>query len=222
MKNLKILNLDLTAPDQAFSLVRSKKKQTEKQIEAIYSVLKQDDINVILLHGKDCYSKGKILAEKMDYKFFGEKDDENSILLQNDNNCAGWFSIPEGGYRIVLPVWGEYLTIFSTSLSSRSGVDLHYFMNTYNDSKVRSGEYYTEHHLVGANFFEKLEMLYFCALNDMSFIDSNRYENKDLHSSCSGLLVSKDLEVESVCRYPILTDTKVLQKTPVAAVVKVK
>ena len=172
MKNLKILNLDLTAPDQAFSLVRSKKKQNEKQIEAIYSVLKQDDINVILLHGEDCYNKGKILAEKMDYKFFGEKDDENSILLQNDNNCAGWFSIPEGGYRIVLPVWGEYLTIFSTSLSSRSGVDLHYFMNTYNDSKVRSGEYYTEHHLVGANFFEKLEMLYFCALNDMSFIDS--------------------------------------------------
>lgn len=225
MGKLKILNMDLTAPDQSFSLVRSKRKREQQQIEKISYALENEDIQVILLHGEECYRKGEMLASKLGYKFYGDKSEEGAVLLQGDTNCGGWFSIPDIGYRIVLPVTNndnctEYLTLFSTSLYNRDDVDS--LKRVYKDSKSSFDACYTKHHLLGANFFERFELESFCDLNDMYFIDSNRNENRDGYSFCSGLLVPRDVEVESVCRYPILTDSKVLQRTPVSAVVKIK
>lgn len=192
MKKLKIMSIDLTTP--RLSLSRKKKGEEIKKYISKEVFEGEDIISAILLQGDESNQVAKELNFS-DYQLVTEEDNA-AILVHNNRQIAGWFSISDIGSAVVIPAYGDFLTLFSVTMKKKK--DLDKFVKEYEKFQKFDAPCYTKYHVIGGKFRTLEERDKFAL--DYGLIDSTAtvgMSHSEVYDDPYSILITDNLDSEA-------------------------
>lgn len=192
MKNLRIMSIDLTTP--RLSLSREKKGDEIKKYISKEVMQESDLLSAILLQGDGSYQVAQELNFG-DYQLVTEEDNA-AILLHNNRQIAGWFSISDIGSAVVIPAYGDFLTLFSVTMKKKKDFDQ--FVQEYKKFREFDAPCYTKYHVIGGKFRTLEERDKFA--QDYGLIDSTAtvgMSHPEVYDDPYSILITNNLDSEA-------------------------
>lgn len=220
MKNMKILNLDLSSPTNFISIKKIKRRPDDK-ISLISSWIReeQDSFDILLLQGKEVKKIANRIAFDCEYSnysaFFAEKAN-TGILIDKTFSVVGYSNFSNVGNLVVVSTddnqYLNFLSVYLTNTSSLKSFFEYYDHLIFSDKTGKTS-------MIVGGVFPSLSSIRKLTGSDYHLIDSCfdiDQSSSSVRDDTERILTSPDIITSDTYRGLGMVLEKVLMRSPIA------